>query len=75
MFRMVESHFMKLLLDNSAYTRTLRAKIRPIIDHLVQNGFIKKAEDVIRDYLTVMFLHTKKYLGDWYGFDSHSPGT
>lgn len=52
----------KLLLDESENTQQIRDELRPILDELKSRGIIERDEDVIADYLTQLFLHTKDQL-------------
>ncbi|KAE8452609.1 hypothetical protein EG329_013868 [Mollisiaceae sp. DMI_Dod_QoI] len=57
----------KLLLDKSERTQSVRDQLKPILERL-KNGknkgkrIIQRDEDVIADYLTQLFRHTKKEL-------------
>lgn len=52
----------KLMLDETANTRVVRDKLRPTLIQLKRWGMIKEDHDVIADYLTQLFLHTKDQL-------------
>jgi hypothetical protein len=52
----------KLMLDESPKTQRVRDKLRPILNQLKRRKIIKKDEDVIADYLSQLFLHTKNQL-------------
>jgi len=65
---------MKLLLDNSPLTEGLREELKTVLDNLKRDKLIKKNEDVIRDYLAVVMLHTKERLETYHGFNSQSKG-
>jgi hypothetical protein len=52
----------KLMLDDSEKTQKVRDKLRPILNQLKCRGIIRKDEDVIADYLSRLFLHTKEEL-------------
>jgi hypothetical protein len=52
----------KLLLDNSPTTKQVRDKLNPILKRLKNMGTIGTDEDVISDYLTRLFRHTKDQL-------------
>jgi hypothetical protein len=65
---------MKLLLDNSPLTEELREELQTVLDGLKQDNFIKKNEDVIRDYLAVVLLHTKLWLETYHEYNSQSKG-
>jgi hypothetical protein len=65
---------MKLLLDNSPLTEELREELKIVLDNLKRDKLIKKNEDVIRDYLAVVMLHTKERLETYHGFNSQSKG-
>jgi hypothetical protein len=52
----------KLMLDETANTRVIRDKLRPTLDQLKHWGMIKEDHDVISDYLTRLFRHTKEQL-------------
>jgi hypothetical protein len=52
----------KLLLDSSNHTQHVRNDLRPIINRLKRTKVIKEQEDVIADYLTHFFLHSKREL-------------
>ena len=63
----------KLLLDKSPRTESVREELRPILERLKiktnrlgKTSFGKTAEDVIADYLTQLFLHTKTQLATKY---------
>ncbi len=61
------------MLDDSPDTQKVRDKLRPILNQLKRSGIIKKDEDVIADYLSRLFLHTKEQLILNHGFtDSDS---
>jgi hypothetical protein len=65
---------MKLLLDNSPLTEKLREELKSVLDGLKRDNTIKKNEDVIRDYLAVILLHTKLWLETHHGLNSQSIG-
>jgi hypothetical protein len=65
---------MKLLLDNSPLMEGLRGELKLVLDNLKRDKLIKKDEDVIRDYLAVLMLHTKERLETYHGFNSQSKG-
>jgi hypothetical protein len=52
----------KLLLDRSTKTQKVRDQLRPILTRLKRSKKIREDEDVIADYLTQLFLHTKEQL-------------
>jgi hypothetical protein len=52
----------KLMLDDSLNTQRVRDDLRPILNQLKRRGVIRKDEDVIADYLSRLFLHTKEEL-------------
>ncbi len=52
----------KLWLDKSEHTVTVRAELDPILRRLKRKKVIKENEDVIADYLTQLFTHTKTQL-------------
>ncbi|PMD47527.1 hypothetical protein L207DRAFT_506529 [Hyaloscypha variabilis F] len=52
----------KLWLDKSEHTATVRAELDPILRRLKRKKVIKENEDVIADYLTQLFTHTKTQL-------------
>jgi hypothetical protein len=52
----------KLMLDETEDTKEVRDELRPILNQLKHARIIRKDEDVITDYLTQLFLHTKKQL-------------
>jgi len=49
----------KLMLDDSEKTQKVRDTLRPILKQLKSRKIIRKDEDVIADYLSRLFLHTK----------------
>lgn len=49
-------------LDKSEETVTVRRHLRPIIQQLKARNIIKEDEDIIADYLTQLFRHTKHQL-------------
>jgi len=49
-------------LDKSPATLAVRKQLRPILQQLKTNNIIKEDEDVIADYLTQLFRHTKHQL-------------
>ncbi|KAF2178399.1 hypothetical protein K469DRAFT_731829 [Zopfia rhizophila CBS 207.26] len=63
---------MKLLLDNSPLTRKLRSGLEGTLQELKDNNLIKKDEDVIRDFLTVLLLHTRSELERKHGLTPKS---
>jgi len=52
----------KLMLDESPKTQRVRDDLRPILNQLKHRKIIKKHEDVIADYLSQLFQHTKRQL-------------
>jgi hypothetical protein len=52
----------KLMLDETPKTQIIREKLRPTLIQLKRWGMIKEDHDVIADYLTQLFLHTKDQL-------------
>ena len=52
----------KLLLDTTERTQKVRDGLRPVLKRLRDLKTIKNDEDVIADYLTQLFLHTKGQL-------------
>jgi hypothetical protein len=52
----------KLMLDSTQETEPVRNLLRPILKKLKQRGTIVNDEDVISDYLTLLFKHTKAQL-------------
>ncbi|CZR60755.1 related to hsp70 protein [Phialocephala subalpina] len=64
---------LKVLLDATNTTSFARDNLRPILKKLKKSRAIKKDEDIITDYLTQLFLHTKEQLTTLHGFSSSSP--
>lgn len=62
----------KVLLDATQETSTIRNTLRRVLKKLKKSGAIKKDEDIITDYLTQLFLHTKEQLTTLHGFSSAS---
>jgi hypothetical protein len=52
----------KLMLDETTETRSIRDKLRPVLAQLKRSHIIKEDHDVISDYLTKLFIHTKQQL-------------
>jgi len=52
----------KLLLDESAGTEVVRTELTPVLERLKERKAIRRNEDVIADYLTQLFRHTKHEL-------------
>jgi len=52
----------KLMLDETANTKPIRDGLRPVLAQLKRWHMIKEDHDVIADYLTKLFLHTKEQL-------------
>jgi len=52
----------KLLLDESAETKVVREELAPVLEELKKRKAIRGNEDVIADYLTQLFRHTKHEL-------------
>ena len=63
----------KLLLDKSEETEGVRRELRPVLNRLKQRKRIKLDEDVIADYLTQLFRHTKEQLVRDHGFTDATP--
>jgi hypothetical protein len=49
----------KLLLDTGAHVTKARSRLLGVLDHLKTEGHIQEHEDVLTEYLTYLFSHTK----------------
>jgi hypothetical protein len=65
---------MKLMLDPSTYTTSLRDDLKRTLFKLKHMGFIQKKEDVITDLLTCFLQHTKDVLERDYGLSERNTG-
>jgi hypothetical protein len=64
----------KLLLDETAYLRDMRAGLKAAIRQLKKDKLIKKDEDVIAHLLACFLKHTKSVLERDHGFNTSSTG-
>ncbi len=58
----------KLLLDTSQHTEVIRNELSATLQELKQRQLIKQDADVIADFLTCLFRHTKDQLKQYYKF-------
>ena len=54
----------KLILDTSDHTQQVRNELRPVMNRLKRRKIIDQEVDVIADYLTRLFIHSKRQIQD-----------
>jgi hypothetical protein len=60
----------KLLLDTSAHTKKLRVKLKQTLEELKERKIIYRDIDIICDFLTELFRHSREQLSRHHGFQA-----